>query len=1359
MTNKRKHVIADSSDEEHETRKDKEDAKVTALLSAVVPLTSDLKQLELAIKRDLEESDGESNSQLFSDNEEEPVRMDRKSVLKMLNLDKESSDESEPEVEEKGVNEEQEGQEEEDDELMYDSDGNVIDEDGNLQKGSLSKRKVIQESNEGELSGVLGGQGASSQRKRKGGGASKKELLEMRKQPEPKNKGWGVDNDSEDDPEDANYVPPGQEGDSAITSIQADSTNTDSDTPTIAPSAEAPTENNNSTNTDSEPTQNHIIKDTSPSRKAKETTQQPHKQQDPLPPTLHLKSDSTISSTHLSLLQISNRAIIRNSLDRARALQELKKPHGKGRQLTIEEEILLTEAALVESLQQENDDNNDSDDGIEIVDVVDPSVKAAQDALIAKQRRLTNTSMEQLKVSIEEKNRRLKALAVTQNKARREEEAREYAEALEAKKRKREEKKAARRGEANGDGDEGEGGGDEKQFKRIQRKKVVGQDASTQPTSPSNNHQPVTAIPFARDPTLPLPMDEDDDEVIRTAKFKKPRKSRSKLLIADDDEEEGDAEDADEEGLSGESGSEEEVEEEGDEEDGENEVELDENGFAIHKTGEIDLDDIEEISTQQILSTSVHESPITNNTQPDGSSTTVFFKPTANGGKPKKVVPGSIHHFFQQKQKQLQKESATTKTAPTAASSSDNDEDEEDPKVLNLLSGTFTRTTATKPRLGDRMKSRFDGGGSNSIAETQDESRFSEGVFGLLSGVFPGQGKEDDVEMGEGGVDNDDSDDDGGGDEEDGNDADREEGGVGDDDNASDGDEEEERAANMNSGTTSTSQSPKAITNFHEIMMQDAQRLAALTSAPAAVPAEKSKFVEAEAAESEDEFFGMGGIDGEGNEEDGPLVCSGDEDHVEDFTDIIELHRKQVFDDDTKMVENMLNDVTNGNLRKKARRNHFGKGFALSDSDDEQELLRSLKRAGAKYKLMAKDGDAEGLTGLERFASNPKTSAFAKCFVTFDSEDEKGMMSSSEEETSFASVRAQLTKDMALKLGRGKSVDGGAGLKRSGSVFSAVSRNGSTVSSVGGGGGIPLMKTKSSLEIGGERDEDDTAVVSIKKKRSILGLAGTTFGSDSDEAGPSKKARRSNVIDDLLEEDSQISRDANLAAKIFAEDVEAQEEEKEIQFGAFDVSKLMKKKPVAGNDLFGKRGASLVGSRSCVGGAVMDDDVQPLKYTSRSAAGLHRGASGTTRASISTAFIRSKNIKSPGALEKLKVDVMNSNGGVAWNRASAGGLDAKVLASSNNGGGGGGAAGGKKNTGFLVGEAARLNAVATSAAAAGSVGGAAVGIKRTGSQMSSASSQGASVPQKKAKENNKGFVAVSRKGSLLNILARKNSSI
>ncbi|KAI9333997.1 hypothetical protein BDR26DRAFT_590472 [Obelidium mucronatum] len=369
---------------------------------------------------------------------------------------------------------------------MYDSDGNRLDAEGGLLRGNASKnkeRKVMQELQSGEsFSGVVGGEGASSQRAKKGG-ASKKEMLEMRKQserlqrstyielparrgnldinkflslyniqrPEPQNKGWEAPEDSDDDPEDVDYVPPDQASANETSTVKKDAipstTDTTSCTDTTKP-IESKSESSLEASKESDMIESSEGLDTKQEGQDTQTVSEPKPEvkveQTPVIAPLLLKSDSTISTTQLSLLQISNRALIRQQLDRSRALQELRKPNGKGRQLTAEEQLLVQDFDPELSEKAEKNGENSDDDGIEIVEVVDPATKAARD-LAAKQARMTAAEKAAMKVTIEEKNRRLKLLAIAQNKARREEEAREYAEALEAKKRKREEKKALRR--------------------------------------------------------------------------------------------------------------------------------------------------------------------------------------------------------------------------------------------------------------------------------------------------------------------------------------------------------------------------------------------------------------------------------------------------------------------------------------------------------------------------------------------------------------------------------------------------------------------------------------------------------------------------------------------------------------------------------------------------------------------------------------------------------------------------------------------------------------------------------------------------------------------------------------------------
>ena len=76
--------------------------------------------------------------------------------------------------------------------------------------------------------------------------------------------------------------------------------------------------------------------------------------------------------------------------------------------------------------------------------------------------------------------------------------------------------------------------------------------------------------------------------------------------------------------------------------------------------------------------------------------------------------------------------------------------------------------------------------------------------------------------------------------------------------------------------------------------------------------------------------------------------------------------RQQLIDADAVAVENLLNDVTTGNLRKRMARNAAAKGFDLSDTDDEAEILRALKRRQAAMVLRDDYDDDEDRPILER---------------------------------------------------------------------------------------------------------------------------------------------------------------------------------------------------------------------------------------------------------------------------------------------------------------------------------------------------------------------------------------------------------
>ncbi|KAI8803404.1 MRC1-like domain-containing protein [Cladochytrium replicatum] len=127
----------------------------------------------------------------------------------------------------------------------------------------------------------------------------------------------------------------------------------------------------------------------------------------------------------------------------------------------------------------------------------------------------------------------------------------------------------------------------------------------------------------------------------------------------------------------------------------------------------------------------------------------------------------------------------------------------------------------------------------------------------------------------------------------------------------------------------------------------------------------RSMFVEQEAHESDDEFKGLGGSDGDfSSDDDEELVMSGDEEEITDFSAVVELHRAQMQEQDEAEIRELMNDVTSGNLRKRAAHRESarsGKGFELSDSEEENELLlrKIRKRSGKRRK---QEGGDDGAT-------------------------------------------------------------------------------------------------------------------------------------------------------------------------------------------------------------------------------------------------------------------------------------------------------------------------------------------------------------------------------------------------------------
>jgi len=135
-----------------------------------------------------------------------------------------------------------------------------------------------------------------------------------------------------------------------------------------------------------------------------------------------------------------------------------------------------------------------------------------------------------------------------------------------------------------------------------------------------------------------------------------------------------------------------------------------------------------------------------------------------------------------------------------------------------------------------------------------------------------------------------------------------------------------------------------------------------------------SKFVEEEAEESEDEWFGVGGADGEGMEDYDSEVEKMIDDYSKanfDPDEIRQMIAQEKKDTDMKMVEKILYDLKNGGLKKRGRSN-----FDLELSDEEDDDLRQYR---IKRREMMKQRRLD--LGEDKLLQNPKSKAFFESMV------------------------------------------------------------------------------------------------------------------------------------------------------------------------------------------------------------------------------------------------------------------------------------------------------------------------------------------------------------------------------------------
>ncbi|KAF2091814.1 hypothetical protein K490DRAFT_61244 [Saccharata proteae CBS 121410] len=156
--------------------------------------------------------------------------------------------------------------------------------------------------------------------------------------------------------------------------------------------------------------------------------------------------------------------------------------------------------------------------------------------------------------------------------------------------------------------------------------------------------------------------------------------------------------------------------------------------------------------------------------------------------------------------------------------------------------------------------------------------------------------------------------------------------------------------------------------------------------------------VDEQAEESEDEYAGLGGADGEESdgELDEELQEMLDESNIKvDERKMAAFHAEKERADDEKRVDKLYKDITTGGLRRKR-----GGEFELSDSDDDgEERRRRKQREFARMRKALLEDEKIG-----KIAENPKKLAFLRAIEDREDDDDLEFLEALEEPSQSQSV-------------------------------------------------------------------------------------------------------------------------------------------------------------------------------------------------------------------------------------------------------------------------------------------------------------------------------------------------------------------
>ncbi|KAM3471359.1 hypothetical protein MY5147_005886 [Beauveria neobassiana] len=160
-----------------------------------------------------------------------------------------------------------------------------------------------------------------------------------------------------------------------------------------------------------------------------------------------------------------------------------------------------------------------------------------------------------------------------------------------------------------------------------------------------------------------------------------------------------------------------------------------------------------------------------------------------------------------------------------------------------------------------------------------------------------------------------------------------------------------------------------------------------LTDAFDAKTSKAKELFEQEAMESDDEYAGLGGVDGEDsdNESNASVQEMIDDAAASNADDskLAAFYADRTRAEDEQQVEKLFKDITTGMLRRKR-----GAGYDLSDSDDDGEARQRMKRRQSAKMRKALFTDER----VKKLAETPGNQAFLRTIEDRDSDDEMNIL-------------------------------------------------------------------------------------------------------------------------------------------------------------------------------------------------------------------------------------------------------------------------------------------------------------------------------------------------------------------------------